>query len=383
MNRERPDGYTIELADTPERYEGLRGLWQRVFGDEPGFVDAVYETFGLSDCREMIPLEEEPEIAGYVVCDAAGKTVSALTCYRCGIMRGAEPLQDPADPINEECIDSSGDEAAAGSRGRPVYVSYAICTDSEYRGLGLGQALTAYVRYIVTGELGAISLVSPAEESLEGYYENLGYARGFYIEEHRAGRMERYGTRNVDGCDPDEAEEKWDSSDAEFESWLGKEEGSEEDDFSPLEPELTVEHITPSVYNMYRESFLIGKAHVELSSGMAKLAGMCSAGGQGLLLINRGDAICALGEADNTGTSECDDAGGDNPIHTAFADELLINPRLAELSEEIGEEIAAALAGHLGADELIYRTPGCGRCQAMYAAADDIPIEGYYGFPIE
>ena len=379
MNRERPDGYTIELADTPERYEGLRGLWQRVFGDEPGFVDAVYETFGLSDCREMIPLEEEPEIAGYVVCDAAGKTVSALTCYRCGIMRGAEPLQDPADPINEECIDSSGDEAAAGSRGRPVYVSYAICTDPEYRGLGLGQALTAYVRYIVTGELGAISLVSPAEKSLEGYYENLGYTRGFFIDEHHI----RADAGSRSGCELNSSENGWDSSGAEFESWPGKEEGSEEDDFSPLEPELTVEPVTPSVYNMYRETFLAGTTHVELSRSMAELAGTCSAGGQGLLLINRGDAICALGEADDAGTGECDDAGGGNPIHIAFADELLINPRLAELSEEIGEEIAAALAGHLGADELIYRMPGCDRCQAMYAAVDDIAIEGYYGFPIE
>ena len=76
-------------------YEGLQSLWCEVFGDPPDFVDAFYENFS-------------GDITGYVMISEEGEVCSALTCHRCGAY----------------CE-------------KPVYVSYAVCTRSDMRGLGL------------------------------------------------------------------------------------------------------------------------------------------------------------------------------------------------------------------------------------------------------
>ena len=137
--------FKVEKADTRAKYEGLRDLWVRVFGDEPALVDHVYRVFGA-------------DITGYVICNEAGKVVSVLTCYKAGTLMTQE-----------------------------VYVSYAVCTDPEYRGRGLGGQLTEYVKNVVTaGPDGGISLVSPAEESLIAFYKKLGYEETCFASEQEA-----------------------------------------------------------------------------------------------------------------------------------------------------------------------------------------------------
>lgn len=118
---------TIQSSEYPK----LRSLWSDVFGDEPAYVDSFYKHWGK-------------DIWGCVLSDDGGVR-SALTCFRMGALGGRE-----------------------------VWISYAICTDPSARGLGYGSIITEYARDIVVSE-GGVSMLCPAEASLVGFYEKLGY----------------------------------------------------------------------------------------------------------------------------------------------------------------------------------------------------------------
>lgn len=304
----------IEIADSDYKYEGLKDLWVRVFGDEPGFVDYVYEVFG-------------DDITGYVIMDDSRKVVSALTCYRSGDLSG-----------------------------RPVYVSYAVCTDPEYRGLGLAGRLTGYVRDIVTSPrgsnvtaedapdaegFGGISLVSPAEEDLIRFYRAHGYEETCFAREITT--------------DPDEEELIL----------------SEDDDFEAVTPAFSVVPADVSMYNMYREAFLADSGHVAMSPAMLELVRSSGPEGGGLWLIGGGDAVAAvIGEGDDLMIAE-----------------LIVNPRLRDFSEEIDGEIACRLAEHFGFERLKYRVPDDGASPDAYVqsmvSGDYGTGKFYFGFPID
>ena len=388
-------GYRVETVDSKDKYEGLRDLWCRVFGDEPGFVDFFYESFG-------------GDIRGYVICNDAGKTISALTCFRCGVFRDA-----PGDSEGRQAHDAP-DGPGGGAGGLPVYVSYAICTDPEYRGQGHAAALTEYVRSIVTaprgtvihGEddglpaaegLGGISLVSPAEESLIGYYDRLGYRETFFVDEHAVHAGEEELPEEEDWSVGAEAGEQSayietseQSAAADTRFWGLDPDGNavflDDEEREAFEPELSVESVSGSMYNRYREEFLAGVPHVEMSPEMMEF--LRTDGDGGLLVINGGDAVCrvAYAGAEDADSSEIHDEETGAQLRTVMLDELLVNPQLRALSEEIEEEIALRLAEHFGAETLVYRTPGSGRCQSMSSSADgaEAAAEGaYFGFPIE
>ena len=388
-------GYRVETVDSKDKYEGLRDLWCRVFGDEPGFVDFFYESFG-------------GDIRGYVICNDAGKTISALTCFRCGVFRDA-----PGDAEGRQAHDAP-DGPGGGAGGLPVYVSYAICTDPEYRGQGHAAALTEYVRSIVTaprgtvihGEddglpaaegLGGISLVSPAEESLIGYYDRLGYRETFLVDEHAVHAGEEELPEEEDWSVGAEAGEQSayietseQSAAADTRFWGLDPDGNavflDDEEREAFEPELSVESISGSMYNRYREEFLAGIPHVEMSPEMMEF--LRTDGDGGLLVINGGDAVCrvAYAGAEDADSSEIHDEETGAQLRTVMLDELLVNPQLRAFSEEIEEEIALRLAEHFGAETLVYRTPGSGRCQSMSSSADgaEAAAEGaYFGFPIE
>ena len=388
-------GYRVETVDSKDKYEGLRDLWCRVFGDEPGFVDFFYESFG-------------GDIRGYVIRNDAGKTISALTCFRCGVFRDA-----PGDAEGRQAHDAP-DGPGGGAGGLPVYVSYAICTDPEYRGQGHAAALTEYVRSIVTaprgtvihGEddglpaaegLGGISLVSPAEESLIGYYDRLGYRETFLVDEHAVHAGEEELPEEEDWSVGAEAGEQSayietseQSAAADTRFWGLDPDGNavflDDEEREAFEPELSVESISGSMYNRYREEFLAGIPHVEMSPEMMEF--LRTDGDGGLLVINGGDAVCrvAYAGAEDADSSEIHDEETGAQLRTVMLDELLVNPQLRALSEEIEEEIALRLAEHFGAETLVYRTPGSGRCQSMSSSADgaEAAAEGaYFGFPIE
>ena len=382
------NNYRIEKADTGSKYEGLRRLWCRVFGDGPEFVDALYEAFGDG-------------ITGYVVLSDEGRVVSALTCFPAGIMH--VPAGSTAD-YHDDLQDLDG---------MPVYVSYAICTDPEYRGQGLAARLTDHVRRVVTTArgktagledgapaetgLGGISLVSPAEESLISFYAALGYSEGFFVEERV---IESGDTAMDEEEDPagdgymygkSANERTWGISSSGMAGFL---DGEDEADFTPAQPASDIQSADPSVYNMYREAFLADVPHVTLSAEMMEYLRADSDGGAGLYVMNRGDAVFRVAYRDSG--SGCDETEGAERGCRVMIDELLVNPGLKAFSEEIDEEIAAQLAEHFGAETLVFRTPGFARCQSMYSAGDyDGPEsdsgvqesrqirDGYFGFPMD
>ena len=380
--------YKVEKADTRAKYEGLRDLWVRVFGDEPAFVDHVYRLFGAEPDpagKTFGTGAESADIAGYVICNEAGRVVSALTCYKAGTF--VEPESMTAD--NSAQTLSTGEHGA----GRPVYVSYAVCTDPEYRGLGLGGQLTEYVKNVVTAAPGGgISLVSPAEESLIDFYRKLGYGETCFAREQEA------FAESDEEVFPIEID--WDT---------------DEDDGPPVIIEYEVEAVDVSTYNMYRERFLEGVPHVAMSPAMLELVKSVSLGGDGMLVVNGGDAICVVSEAPEPGDEEfdakeigdeaygaeelgvkeiSDEARGAEVAERSgrplMLNELLVSPALLALSEEIAGEIASGLAKRFGLEKIIYRMPadgGCqlistgGGCQSMTAGAGG--AEFYFGFPVE
>lgn len=352
--------YTVKKAETAEEYNGLRDLWHRVFGDEPEFVDHVYRTFGETGLPGGMEASQGAGVTGYIICGAENEVISVLTCYRCGALSVPCDMRD--------------DPEYAGFDGRPVYVSYAVCTDPEYRGLGLAGMLTSRVREEVTAA-GGISLVSPAEESLIAFYRDLGYRESCFAAEDEA---------------PADDPEEWDHDSFDLNTddtrvWGLGADGTpgfiEDDDTSPAETELTVEVADVITYNKYRESFLTDTPHVSLSEPMLELVRSVSLSGDGMLVINGGDAVCVISESDGCKTQ-------------LVINELLVDPDLLALSGEIGGEIASSLAGHFGAERVVYRTPAfCGncneaawqdegiRCQSMSAGTGDVGF--YFGFPVE
>lgn len=318
--------YTIVRANDGAVYEGLRALWCETFGDAPEYVDAFYANFG-------------DDIMGYALVDETGKVGSALTCHLCGEYEG-----------------------------RPVYVSYAICTQKDMRGQGLAAMLTSHVRDKVT-KAGGISVVSPAEPSLIEYYASLGYESHFFAVERAV-------------MSPDFDEEEFYDFD-EFDLDI---EGA---DPTPFRATIDLEPLSAEKYSKYREAFLSGRPHIEPTGAMLRLMEAESMDGCGLYSINRGDAICIISSVD---------------YGRVMLTELILNPVLHELSMDIDAEIAAMIAKHFDAAETVYITPGAGGCQGMAYGLPDkseernedpaeavrdgeeefsiLTEEPYYGFPI-
>ena len=307
-------GYRIMTTEDGGVYEGIRSLWCAVFGDEPGFVDHVYRTFGR-------------DIRGYAAAGRDGAVVSALTVYRCGSFEG-----------------------------KPVWVTYAVCTAPEHRGHGLAGMLTERARDDVISS-GAISIVSPDDEELADWYGKLGYVPCFYASERAA-------------LSPEFDDEEFDDFDG-FDMDFGGE------DRAAPQPAIELKELSPEVYSRYREAFLDGRPHIVMSGDMMELEASETIGGKGLYSVNGGDAICAVLEAD--------------PLRVVLS-ELITNPMLLEISSDIDAEIASLIAGHFRAAECVYTTPGPGRCQSMIAGRPGTAAEpgeepylfeeAYFGFPI-
>ena len=318
--------FRIEKADELSVYEGLRALWNKVFGDSAEYIDAFYSAFGK-------------DIEGYAVLDKEDRVVSSLTCYKCGVFaaenEGSIGSAGPDDVCPPDSID-----------GVPVYVSYAVCTDPDHRGLGLAGELVIYVRNLVTspagpsGGKGGVSLISPAEDSLIGFYENLGYSPFFYADQE-AGISEEYDPASL---------------------------LDEDDDFEPVIPGFSAEPVDARAYNTYREAFLADLPHVRLSEAMMEAVRAESMDGNGLLLINGGDAVCTVMQTEEG---------------LPYGAELLVNPVLKGFSMEIDTEIAAKLAEHFDIRRFSFIKPGDRRCQSMIYTGGAVEAPAYFGFPLE
>jgi hypothetical protein len=99
-------------------------------------------------------------------------------------------------------------------------------------------------------------------------------------------------------------------------------------EFEAARPALELKEIAQETYARYREAFLDGRPHVELSREMMELIASETVGGRSLYSVNNGDAICAVLEAD--------------PMRVVLA-ELITNPLLLEISSDIDAEIASLI----------------------------------------
>lgn len=314
------NNFIIVETTSGSAYEGLRDLWCRTFDDTPEYVDAFYANFG-------------DDITGYAVVadqgdgepDSEREVLSALTCYPCGEYKG-----------------------------RPVCVSYAICTREDVRGHGLAAMLTSFVRDSITAA-GGISVVSPAEPSLVSYYAELGYEPHFFAIE-RAVMSPEYDPEDYDDFD----EYDFDiNSDGHFE----RAEGSAGDESGGgFRPAIDLKPLSREKYNIYREAFLSGRPHIMPTDAMLKLMESESLNGCSMYSINRGDAICIISYAD--------------PLRVVI-EELILNPVLHELSMDIDSEIASMIAMHYDAAEAVFKTPGAGGVQGMACGLPDRNADPY------
>lgn len=286
-------------------YVEYRALWCEVFGDEPEFIDELYESTGA---------------VAYAAWDD-GVLHSFLTLFRAGVVTGK--------------YDAEGD-----AEGRPVMVSYAICTRPESRGRGYASELVRYVRNLVTSN-GGISLVCPAESGLEEFYAGLAYVPVFCACE-----------RNVEAED--------------------------------IEVRTTVLSVTE--YNRFREVFLADIPHVQFGLNLIDFIRHDSADAQGLILVNNGDAICTISRYEDT---------------ELVISELIVNPVLTAINSEIVEQLAAGLAKLFNAriarfrsiaqivytdDDGDHLSEGCYiqgmACGVAIDAQESVALP-YYGFPID
>lgn len=348
MKEAHYNSFKIVEATSGPVYEGLRALWSGVFRDRPEDVDAFYANFGDDIMGYAVVAEAGAEAAGGAVVagdqDADIEVLSALTCHLCG-----------------------------GYEGRPVYVSYAICTREDMRGQGLAAMLTSYVRDKVVAA-GGISVVSPAEPSLVPYYAELGYEPHFLAIERAV-------------MSPDFDEEEFDDfddydydidSDGHFEkiggNGIGEDVGAEieggETGFrgqnaEAFEPVIDLQPLSREKYNIYREAFLSGRPHIAPTDDMLRLMEAESMDSCGMCSVNRGDAICIIADAD--------------PVRVVLT-ELILNPVLHELSMDIDSEIAALIAKHFDVAEAVFITPGAGGVQGLACGLPDRNTEPQ-GYP--
>lgn len=240
----------IHVANERE-YVELRELWCQTFGDEPEFVDRLYDLLNA---------------IGYVVVDD-DHVRSCLTLFEAGTHDG-----------------------------KPVWVSYAICTEERYQGNGFASNLIEYVRNTVINR-GGLSLICPAELSLVSFYEKNKYNAYYYVR--------RCSVRKFD--------------DVSVET-------------SPL---------SMAEYNAWREEFLEDVPHVTIKESLLQFVKWDSSVLQSLLLINNGDAICTIESID------------DNTISIG---EIIVNPKLLAYSKEISFQIAQGLAKHFEVDNVKFQT---------------------------
>ena len=305
----------VKKNDPEDAYAGLRALWCDTFGDEPGFVDTFYDTFGEN-------------IKGYAAVDEEGRVCSSLTSFLCGTFEG-----------------------------KPAYISYAVCTAPDQRGRGLASQLIERAKEDALKD-GGISVVSPAEPSLEAYYEERGYEPFFF-----APRISLFTA--------DDDDEYEDFSDYDID--IGDDEA-----FEAFAPGVSLKAADTDLYNRYREAFLANRPHIELSDDMLRMVGSDCEDDGGFFVINGGDAICVITTAKSG---------------SMIMPEFILSPALEELSLEIDAEITVALARQAGAFEVTYSRPGSLGCQAMAAGItageEDYEEKGYeyskayFGFPIE
>lgn len=116
---------------SPEHLPVLRGIWQQAFGDSDSFLDSFFETgFAFERCR-CVFLQSKPVAAVYLL-----------------------------DGMWEN---------------RKVAYLYALAVEEAYRGQGFSRLLLTDTHGVLQREGYAGAILEAASQSLQSYYERLGY----------------------------------------------------------------------------------------------------------------------------------------------------------------------------------------------------------------
>lgn len=159
---------------------GLRGgeaddfyrIWEEAFGDGRADVDEFLACFG--DNASKFVLKDE------------GSVRAILTQYPIGdLFIPGSPKSKFWTPIYGFDVETLGrpldENGSFKSHHIPVDVSYAIATETAGRGKGYGKAITDFARKWAT-DMGHLSALCPASNSLEKFYSAVGYESFFYAE---------------------------------------------------------------------------------------------------------------------------------------------------------------------------------------------------------
>lgn len=126
-------------------YNSFLHLRNICFGDTNKFINDFSDIF-------------EDDMETYVISDLFSRVVSCATVFKMGDLC-----------YKNKCI-------------KEVMVSYGICTLPEYEGLGLGSAITGFAKDRILKK-NMLPILSPANSSLNNFYNHLGYSNAFYMNE--------------------------------------------------------------------------------------------------------------------------------------------------------------------------------------------------------
>ena len=273
---------TASAEDIP----ALKAIWSRVFGDPEEYIEGYFE-----DMYED------------------GQAVAALSG---GSLVGSAY----ALPLGELVWPGGRERCAVG---------YAFAVLPEYRGLGIGRALTDRVIEKLRDEGFGAVCIYPAERSLFDYYRPSGYGEFFYKEEYRV-----------------KAEE-----------------------VVPVSDDGRIWETDSEEYAAARESFLAGRCHISFDRKRLEYQRrLCMMSGGGMYSIDCGGVRgCAA--------AECFEG-------RAYVKELLID-------REKRDDALALLHSRLGAAEYSLRVPGEGEPCAMLVSPFEDRGTGrpWYGLPFD
>lgn len=243
----------LNFADEQEK-RSFEELWMRTFHDDRDTVEDFLSAFSGSVCVFVVTDET----------GGNGSVVSALTQFKMGTL--CVP-RDTAVAIENtrSCRGAAGAMGVNLDIGEcDVLVSYAICTDEKYRGIGLGSAITEHAMKSAIAE-GAVSVLSPAEPSLVGFYEKIGYKPFFMESEKRVKAAQAEISK-------EERVEIGIGGAAAFELSAISQSSSQE--YSCVNENLP--KISSQEYNRRREEILKGVTHVRLSEELLSYIGTYS-----------------------------------------------------------------------------------------------------------
>lgn len=256
------NNYIIRPRESSD-FEEFVSLRHKVFGDDAEFIDFFDDCF-RDEYLDFLIIENQN-----------GKEVlqAALTQFEMG-----------------KLVVPGGKKSELG--GKPIEMSYAICTDPAARGKGYGSHITVYAREIAESSR-KLSMLSPAEPSLVDFYEHLEYKKFMYAEQGivEFEDMKIFNAFNINSS-PSHINDIIPNTVCDS---ISRSVCCIYSNFDATN--LCFDSITAEKYNEYREYILKDRTHIKLSQGALQFVVDSTIDGTGMILISDGTTSEPLGIA--------------------------------------------------------------------------------------